>query len=131
MGKEREREITGQIETDIGMYYYIHITMQSLPLLEFLAEAFRCHVHHFQCLVVPVELAAMKLVFRFMVTEIAEMLMWLACVIVSKSVCDVCNVNLVYWLGIVYNSFTSHIVWRCFLWGLLAVCVKFLGLFKY
>ena len=26
-------------------------------LLEFLAEAFRCHVHHFQCLTVPVELA--------------------------------------------------------------------------
>ena len=23
-------------------------------LLEFLAEAFRCHVHHFQCLTVPV-----------------------------------------------------------------------------
>jgi hypothetical protein len=31
-------------------------------LLEFLAEAFRCHVHNFQCLTVPVELAAM---FRF------------------------------------------------------------------
>ena len=28
-------------------------------LLEFLAQAFRCHVHHFQCLTVPVELAAM------------------------------------------------------------------------
>ena len=27
-------------------------------LLEFLAEAFRCHLHHFQCLTVPVELAA-------------------------------------------------------------------------
>ena len=27
-----------------------------LNLLEFLAEAFRCHVHHFQCLTVPVEL---------------------------------------------------------------------------
>ena len=28
-------------------------------LLEFLAETFRCHVHHFQCLTVPVELAVM------------------------------------------------------------------------
>ena len=26
-----------------------------LNLLEFLAEAFRCHVHHFQCFAVPVE----------------------------------------------------------------------------
>jgi hypothetical protein len=26
-------------------------TMQNLHLFEFLAEAFRCHVHHFQCLV--------------------------------------------------------------------------------
>ena len=26
-----------------------------LNLLELLAEAFRCHVHHFQCLTVPVE----------------------------------------------------------------------------
>ena len=31
--------------------------MQELiQLTEFLAEAFRCHVHHFQCLTVPVEL---------------------------------------------------------------------------
>ena len=32
-----------------------------LNLLEFLAEAFRCHVHHFQCLTVPVELAAISI----------------------------------------------------------------------
>ena len=56
-----------------------------LNLLDFLAEAFRCHVHHFQFLTVPVELAAM---FRFMVFEIAEMLLWLLCLIVSKSVWD-------------------------------------------
>ena len=49
-------------------------------LLEFLPEVFRCHVHHFQCLTVPVELAAM---FRFIVVEMAEMLV---CLIVSKSV---------------------------------------------
>jgi hypothetical protein len=29
--------------------------MQNLYLLEFLAEAFRCHAHHFQCLAVPME----------------------------------------------------------------------------
>ena len=34
---------------------------------------------------VPVELAAM---FRFMVVGIAEMLLWLLYLIVSKSVCD-------------------------------------------
>ena len=54
-------------------------------LLEFLAEAFRCHVHHFQYLMVPVELAAM---FRFIVVGIAEMLLWLLCLIVSKGVWD-------------------------------------------
>ena len=54
-------------------------------LLEFLAEASRCHVHHFQCLMVPVELAAM---FQFMVVGIAEILLWLLCLIVSKSVWD-------------------------------------------
>ena len=54
-------------------------------LLEFLAEAFRWHVHHFQCLTVPVELDAM---FRFIVVGIAEMLLWLLCLIVSKSLWD-------------------------------------------
>ena len=29
-----------------------------LNSLEFLVETFRCHVHHFQCLTVPVELTA-------------------------------------------------------------------------
>ena len=38
------------------------------------AEAFRCHVHHFQYLAVPVELVGMKFVFRFMVVGIAEVL---------------------------------------------------------
>ena len=46
--------------------------MQNLHLLEFLAEAFQCHVHHFQCLVVSVELAAMKFVFQFMVVGIED-----------------------------------------------------------
>ena len=27
--------------------------MQEIVQFEFLAEAFRCHVHHFQCLAVP------------------------------------------------------------------------------
>ena len=34
---------------------------------------------NFMCLTVPVELAAMKFVFRFMVVGIAEMLVWLCC----------------------------------------------------
>ena len=50
-------------------------------LLEFLAEAFQCHVLLFQCLSVPVELATM---LRFLVVGIAEMLLWLLCLIVSK-----------------------------------------------
>jgi len=41
--------------------------VQLVHLLEFLAEAFRCRVHHFQYLTVPVELAAM---FRIMVVGI-------------------------------------------------------------
>ena len=44
---------------------------------------FVMHLHHFQCLTVPMELAAM---FWFMVVGIAEMLLWLLCLIVSKSV---------------------------------------------
>jgi hypothetical protein len=60
--------------------------MQNLHLLEFLAEALRCHVHHYQRLAVPVELAVMEFIFQFTVVGIAEMLVWLACVIVSKSV---------------------------------------------
>ena len=59
--------------------------MQNLDLLEFLAEAFRCHVHHFQCLVVAVELAVMEFVFRVTVVRIAEMLERLMCLIMSKS----------------------------------------------
>ena len=38
-------------------------------------------MHHFQCLTVPVELAAIKFGFSFMVVGIAEIL---ACLIVSK-----------------------------------------------
>ena len=38
--------------------------MQNLHLIEFLAEAFQFHVHHFQCLTVLVEPAVMKFVFR-------------------------------------------------------------------
>ena len=60
--------------------------MQNFHLLEILADGFRYYVHHFQCLGVPVELAVIKFVFQFMVVAIAEMLVWLASVIVSKSV---------------------------------------------
>ena len=55
--------------------------MQELVQLEFFAY----HVHHFQCLTVPAELAVM---FRFMVVGITEMLLWLVCLIVLKSVWD-------------------------------------------
>ena len=34
--------------------------MQNRHLLEFLAEAFWCHVHHFHCLAVLVKLTVMK-----------------------------------------------------------------------
>ena len=51
--------------------------MQNLSFPEFLTEAFRCHVHHFQCLAVLVDLTAMKFVFRFMMVGIAVMLVWL------------------------------------------------------
>ena len=37
--------------------------MQNLHLFEFLAEAVLSHVLHFQCLAVPVELAAIKFLF--------------------------------------------------------------------
>ena len=52
-------------------------------LLKFITEVFRLHVHHSHYLTVSVELAAM---FHFMVVVIAEMLVWLVCLIVSKSV---------------------------------------------
>jgi hypothetical protein len=42
--------------------------------LQYLAEAFRCHVHHYQYFVVPVELAVMQFVFHFIGAGIAEML---------------------------------------------------------
>jgi hypothetical protein len=37
--------------------------MQNVYSLEFLAGAFRCHVHHHQCFVVLLELAVMKFIF--------------------------------------------------------------------
>ena len=40
----------------------------------------------FSMLGVPVELATIKFVFRFMVVRIAEMFVWLAYVIVSKRI---------------------------------------------
>ena len=38
------------------LLYYIHFTIHNLHSLEFSAEASRCHVRHYQCLAVPVEL---------------------------------------------------------------------------
>ena len=48
--------------------------MQNLHLLEYSAEAFQCHLHYYQCLVVLVELAAMGLIFPFIGVGIAEVL---------------------------------------------------------
>ena len=64
--------------------WWIYFTVQNLHLLGYSAEAFHCHVHHCQCLEVPEELAVMWFVFMSIVVVIAEMLVWLACVIVSK-----------------------------------------------
>ena len=38
--------------------------MQNLNLLEFLAKAFQCHVHHFKCLAILVELTVMVFITR-------------------------------------------------------------------
>ena len=50
------------------------------------AGAFHFHVHHYQCLTVPVELAVIGFVFWFSGVGTVEMLVWLACVTASKSV---------------------------------------------
>ena len=42
----------------------LHYARNLLNLLEFLAEAFRCHVHHFQCLTVLVELENTPHIFK-------------------------------------------------------------------
>ena len=63
---------TGQLIKILQNY----ISMQNLHLLEYSAEDFRCHVHHYQCLAVPIELAAMKFLFWFTVVGVAEMLVW-------------------------------------------------------
>ena len=61
--------------------FYIHSTLENLHLHEYLAEAFQCYVHYYQGLVELVEL-----VFQFIRVEIAEVLVWLACAIMSKNV---------------------------------------------
>ena len=54
------------------------------------------------------------------------------CVWLCQRVYGICNVfdHLICWLGIDYNVCISHIVQWCLVWGLLVVCVKFLGLFR-
>jgi hypothetical protein len=39
--------------------------MQNLYLLEHLTETFWCHVHHYQYLAIPLELAVMMFIFWF------------------------------------------------------------------
>ena len=48
--------------------------MQNLQLNEYSAEAFCFHLHHYQLLVVMVDLAAMGFVFWFIGIRIAEKL---------------------------------------------------------
>ena len=43
-------------------------------LLKNSAKVFCCHVHHCQCLVVPVELAVMVFAFLFILVGVAELL---------------------------------------------------------
>jgi len=54
----------------INRFILLWKNLSNLP--EFLAEDFRCHLYHFECLTVPVELDAM---FRFMVVRIAEVVL--------------------------------------------------------
>jgi len=56
---------------------------KNLHSIECLAD-FWCHVHHYQSLAVLVELAVMGFVFQITVLGIVEMLVWLACVMVSE-----------------------------------------------
>jgi hypothetical protein len=59
-----------------------------------------------------------------MIVQIAEMLLWLLFDCVKEY--GICNVfdHLVYWLGIVYNVWISHINHWCLFWGLLVVVCK-------
>jgi hypothetical protein len=43
-------------------------------------------VHHYQSLTILVELAVIGFIFQFIVLGIAKMLVWHACVIMSRSV---------------------------------------------
>ena len=55
------QERRGQVNTIVMEYFnrwinwFTSLCKNLFNLLEFLAEAFRCHVHHFQCLTVPVD----------------------------------------------------------------------------
>ena len=42
---------------DVVLIDSLHYARTCSTYLSFLAEAFRCHEYHFQCLTVPVELA--------------------------------------------------------------------------
>ena len=53
-------------------------------LLEYSAEAFWCHVHHYQSLVVLVELSMIMFIFWSIGIGMAQMLVWPACVIMLK-----------------------------------------------
>jgi hypothetical protein len=54
------------------MQYINRFTLPCKIIFEYSAEDFQCHVHCYQCFVVPVELTAMGFVFWFIGVEIAE-----------------------------------------------------------
>ena len=69
--------------------------------------------------------------FRSWWLGLPKMLVWLACVIMSKNY-EFCNAidHLVRWLGVVYNICLTQIFRWCLIWSLLVVYVKFLGLLQ-
>jgi hypothetical protein len=80
------------------------------------------------------QLAAIGFLFHFTVVGIAEMLVWLVCVIMlimSKSEFYNLIDHLVCWLVIIYKVCTYHIVRWSLVWGFLVVYVEFLGLFQF
>ena len=60
--------------------------MQNLHLLEYSVEAFQCWVFIINIWQSWIELSYIGIDFQFIEVGIAEILVWLACVIVSKSV---------------------------------------------
>ena len=80
--------------------------MQNLHSFEYSAKAFRCHVHHYQCFMVPVKLAEML---------VCGWHVWLC-----QRVCEFYNIigHLVSWLVIVYGVCIFHVIWFRTIWDI-------------